>query len=332
MGFFKKFLSKENHELSEEDKVKLSTILKGDDKEKEVEEEVPSSPITKVVESGNLELESIVEKLNFSEIKQLRLLLDKKEGTLSTHYENSEEDNSPEEYISVEKSNNQVEEIEIEEPITDDDLDKEKIEDVEDTHDISNEEPFEIQEIDDVNKIEEEFSTTKDDVEEPKVDENLNEIEIETTSKENNEVIIEETSTKEEEKESQSDVEDDVFEIKEDHPIHEKYILDKIKDIFGRENVFEKIDTKSKHEIINGKNIQYIGIRKLDAFEKNETTLDQNAWFIRNIKKLVELKKFKMVESNPSLKELMLENENNPVLLCYKATQLLKSPEEFNFD
>lgn len=342
MSFFKKFLSKENHELSEEDKVKLSSILKGDKKEEKVENEsisINNEVVETKTTQNNIELENIVEKLNFSEIKKLRFLLDKKEEKLSNTYDNSEQKSDGEEYITVDNPNNQIGEIEIENPITDEDLDKDKIQDVEDTHEIQQEEHFEIQEIDDINKIEEEVSISDNVDKEPKKDENLNEIEIETKTKENNGIIVEEENNDIDEKKDEvivekeePKIEDKVLEIKEDHPITEKSILEKIKEIFGRENVFEKTDTKSKHEKINGKNIQYIGIRKFDAFEKNETTLDQNAWFISNIKKLTELKKFKMVESNPSLKELMLEDDTNPILLCYKSSQLLKNKEEFNFD
>ena len=110
-------------------------------------------------------------------------------------------------------------------------------------------------------------------------------------------------------------------------------ILEKIKNIFGEENVFFDEDKKSTYENLNYRNLYYIGIRKKDEFKNPKSHwAEENSWFVKNIKKLEELKQFKVLESKEGLKDLLFDiDSENSIILSFKTTDKLKDESSFEF-
>ena len=115
--------------------------------------------------------------------------------------------------------------------------------------------------------------------------------------------------------------------------VDEEEVLDKLKAYFGAENIFQETRNDLKNEVLKNKEVYCIGIRSKEAFsDENFDMLKQNSWFIRNIKKLDELKNFKMISSSNVEKNLVWDKGEYAILISYKAINMLKSPVEFNFN
>ncbi len=269
MNFLKKLISRQEHELTEEEKVRLDTILDGGSKR-----DKSTRGEHKVSETN---LEELAKSLNLGQINRLRELIDEREAQLYNVY--GLENNSKkvfEDNLKFEKptQKKQSKIINVEEDITEDDL---------------NDKTLEVKKIKEKIIIEEEVENEEEFIEYKEV----------------------KPKTKKEKK-------NDTFEI--------------LKDIFGAENIFLKQGVSSKHDVYKNRDICMIGIRKFDAYEKNETAQDQNAWFISHIKKFEKLKDFKMINSKLEEKELFCDTYEKPVSINYKAVQLLKIKDEFNFE
>ncbi|MCA9496341.1 MAG: hypothetical protein KC589_05345 [Nanoarchaeota archaeon] len=59
---------------------------------------------------------------------------------------------------------------------------------------------------------------------------------------------------------------------------------------------------------------------------------DENAWFITRIKKLEELKKFKMLKSEAQEKDLVWIRDDYPtILISFRTTNSLENQDDFPF-
>lgn len=108
-------------------------------------------------------------------------------------------------------------------------------------------------------------------------------------------------------------------------------LYQKIKEIFGEENVFTTTVENSQIEVIKNKKTFHIGIRDKNSFDKQNTTQDENQWFIKGIKQLENLKEFKIIRSEEGIKDLLLERGDYAILLSFKATNILSSKDSFDF-
>lgn len=115
--------------------------------------------------------------------------------------------------------------------------------------------------------------------------------------------------------------------------VEEEEIVDKLKAYFGENNVFFETRNDMQDKALKGKEVYCIGIRAKEAFNDDSfDILKQNSWFIRTIKKLDELKNFKMITSSNVEKKLVWDKGDYAILICYKASTILKNPIEFNFN
>jgi len=127
----------------------------------------------------------------------------------------------------------------------------------------------------------------------------------------------------------------EVKEVKKINPkeVNEQEIFNKLKTYFGQENIFQETRNDLRHEVLQNKEVYCIGIRSREAFsDESFDILKQNSWFIRNIKQLDELKSFKMISSSNVEKNLVWDKGEYAILISYKAINLLKSMNEFNFN
>ena len=107
-------------------------------------------------------------------------------------------------------------------------------------------------------------------------------------------------------------------------------IINKLRDIFTDDNLFFKESKKISYEILKGKEVTCIGIRKKSAYFTEESISEQNSTFISEIKKFDELKNFKVIRSEDGIKDLVW-NKEHPVLICFRTVNLLPNQDFFSF-
>lgn len=104
-------------------------------------------------------------------------------------------------------------------------------------------------------------------------------------------------------------------------------IADEMKALFSKENIFVKTTRNSEHEVLDGKTLTQINV--FDNFsDMNTSVSEQNSWFVSNIKKLSELKNFKILKSEEGVKDLVWEKDE-PVMICFRANNVVNNIEEF---
>ncbi len=107
-------------------------------------------------------------------------------------------------------------------------------------------------------------------------------------------------------------------------------IINKLRDIFTDDNLFFKESKKISYEVLKGKEVTCIGIRKKSAYFTEESISEQNSTFISEIKKFDELKNFKVIRSEDGIKDLVW-NKEHPVLICFRTVNLLPNQDFFSF-
>jgi hypothetical protein len=124
MSFLKNLISKKEHELSEEEKVKLDSIIDNKGKPKSNK----SNDVKKIEE--DIKLKDIVEKFNLSQVNRMRELLDDREKKLYEIYGLEGKSNEVEDTLKLETGviKKNYSEINIDEDITDDDLNEQTFE------------------------------------------------------------------------------------------------------------------------------------------------------------------------------------------------------------
>lgn len=123
---------------------------------------------------------------------------------------------------------------------------------------------------------------------------------------------------------------DDNEEEKNAHEIN-AYIINRLRDIFSDENLFYRVSTKINYDILNGKEVTCIGVRRKDAYYNWQSISEQTAWFISEIKKVNEVKNFKIIKSEDGIRDLVWNKDEHPILICFKSVELLPNQDEFNF-
>ena len=107
-------------------------------------------------------------------------------------------------------------------------------------------------------------------------------------------------------------------------------IINKLRDIFTDDNLFFKESKKISYEILKGKEVTCVGIRKKSAYFTEESISEQNSTFITEIKKFDELKNCKVIRSEDGIKDLVW-NKEHPVLICFRTVNLLPNQDFFSF-
>lgn len=126
---------------------------------------------------------------------------------------------------------------------------------------------------------------------------------------------------------------EEIQEIEDEFSIQKELFLDKLKDLFGEDNIFVNVEENSEIESLKNKKILHIGLRQKYAFGVDTTTpQEENKWFISTIKQLDDLKNFKMLRSEEGIKDLVWDRGDFAILLSFRSTNLLNSVHEFDFD
>ncbi len=347
MKLFQNIFNK-NHELNEEQQQRFNSMVENDSSQSQQPTSLQQNPHNLVASLQSLE-----------EINKIRNLLDKREKELETgsmYLVESEIKHQEEpEFEAISVNSNSVSEENIEESITENDLNYETYEDSE---------PFQESE-----KNKKEESTNYSD--------NLNSYEETSLSSESPELTFgnndnittkipqeesyealdkeeeinpmpEELLEKKEEEHSKGieidlepDKDSDFIEfdslntkktVEEDilSPEMDLY-CEKIKTIFGEENFFARIEEENKTSYNSNKKLLHIGIRQKENFGQGNT-LEENAWFIGHIKQLEDLKSYKMLRSEQGMKDLVKEDPSFVTIISFRGTSFLNSLEEFDFE
>ena len=305
---------KEDHELSEEEKEKLESIVEEDERDG-VEKSVKFEDVAKYVESIT----------NIYQINRIRNLLDAKEKYLEDGYS---EDMSSGGFSSKERKDEKV-------VAGDDKENRSKRVDfeVEDVGEVSS--SYEDEYLEDVGEGEygedidgEKDKNSKEGNKEEIVDDLEHEEDYESDdvgdeSEESAGEFVEVVDVDEDKEKNELRVSDEGFDEK---------VYEEIVKIFGEENVFYTRENNTNLDVLKDKNILHIGIRKLDAFDEESSVSDENSWFVSNIKNLSVLKEFKMIRSQEGIKDLMCEiDESSAVVISYRSISLLDDREDFDF-
>ena len=294
-----KNLFAKDEELSLEDREKINTIIENKNKPNEYDPD-------------KINLHEFVSHLKLEQLNEMRDLIDRREDELHELYGLKD--------IKGSKKKEYKGEIDVKEPIHEDDLNTI-------TYDDETDYKEEIKNINDsvAKEIEDIHQQTKDIYEiEPETEQKpvkkakkpINDENDEEYLEFNDTITIEELDSKQNLKNKLDNTKDDLYL--------------KIVKIFGEENVFKETKTNFKPSLPKDREINCIGIRKSDSFNKDSEST-QNTWFIQNIKQLDELAHFKMLTSLPNQKELFWDREIHPVLISYKSTNILKTKDEFEF-
>ena len=142
--------------------------------------------------------------------------------------------------------------------------------------------------------------------------------------------IEEEPLVKEEEEEDKNQPQH-TSSIEDEFETQTSLFYDKVKNLFGEENMFYRSEEESQLNILKGKKVFQIGLRQKSAFGEDNTK-EENSWFVTTIKQLDELKNFKMMRSEEGIKDLVWDKGDYAILISFRATSLLSSTDEFDFD
>ena len=126
---------------------------------------------------------------------------------------------------------------------------------------------------------------------------------------------------------------EEVDSIEDEFSIQKELFLDKLKELFGEDNIFVNVQENSAIESLKDKKVLHIGLRQKYAFGLDSTTpQEENKWFITTIKQLDDLKNFKMLRSEEGIKDLVWDRGDFAILLSFRSTNLLNSVNEFDFE
>lgn len=267
MGIFRSMFSRQDDELDEYEKEKLSNITSYNEQtvEKEHAEIVKKPTVVEFVSSLN----SIVE------INKVRNALDAREEQL-TGKRPTVEDLGKKEDIEIHEE--EVQKVPTPE--------------------------FEVEEVEDIHKVEvsDEISTIEDT--QIEVQEEDEYVELDTVKSEN----------------------------KPSFEVESGLFLKHVIEVFGEQNVFSIIEEKLGLDYLKGKPVLHIGIRNKDFFMQDVPVSEQNYWFVSFVKKVENLKNFKFIRSEEGMKDLVWERDEGFILISFKATQYLQSLDEFDFE
>lgn len=126
---------------------------------------------------------------------------------------------------------------------------------------------------------------------------------------------------------------EEVDSIEDEFSIQKELFLDKLKELFGEDNIFVNVQENSSIESLKDKKVLHIGLRQKYAFGLDSTSpQEENKWFITTIKQLDDLKNFKMLRSEEGIKDLVWDRGDFAILLSFRSTNLLNSVNEFDFE
>lgn len=157
-------------------------------------------------------------------------------------------------------------------------------------------------------------------------------IKEESNKKEPVEFEVEEVETYKEIEEPDEISEKENPVIEDEFETQTSLFYDKVKEIFGEENMFSRVEEESNLDILKGKKVFHIGLRQKSAFGQETSIKDENSWFITTVKQLDDLKNFKMMRSEEGIKDLVWDRGDYAILLSFRATTILSSIDEFDFE
>jgi hypothetical protein len=123
---------------------------------------------------------------------------------------------------------------------------------------------------------------------------------------------------------------DSISNSESDMPAEAELYLENIKAVFGEENIMSQIEDKNSTTYNPNKKLLHIGVRQHSSFGHGDA-LQENAWFIGQVKQLEDLKSYKMLRSEQGMKDLVVEKEHVVVIISFRATSFLNSINEFDF-